>query len=75
MFFLARWQVVARIDHLFAQSVYRHVERWACMLCGCYSVLFFFDLRFIRHHPHPFLRAMNPIDRLEEDNRWLSRER
>ena len=44
----------------------------------CYAELLrvvFFDLRFIRHHPHPFLRAMNPIDRLEEDNRWLSRER
>lgn len=34
MFFLARWQVVARGNHSFAQTFYRHDERWACMLCG-----------------------------------------
>ena len=32
MFFLAHWQVVARGNHSFAQTVLRHDERWACML-------------------------------------------
>ena len=40
----------------------------------CYTdVTPFFSLRFI--HPHPFLRAVSPNGRLEEDNRWPSRVR
>ena len=44
MFFLAHWQVVARGNHSFAQTVLRHDERWACMLCGVTPSNCFFDL-------------------------------
>ena len=75
MFFLAHWQVVARGNHSFAQTVLRHDERWACMLCGVTPSNCFFDLRFISSRHHPFLRAMSPSGQQVGGNRWLSHAR